>query len=74
MLTAINYIINSPQFIEIYRLKEVRGISLVFMAVDISGGIFSLLSLAFKKHMDYVAAVTYLGVIVGDKIHFVRVF
>lgn len=44
-----------------------RGISLIFMAVDISGGIFSVLSLAFKEHMDYVAAVSYLGVIVGDK-------
>ncbi|KAG8812690.1 NAD-dependent histone deacetylase sir2 [Serendipita sp. 399] len=55
-----------PQFIEIYRLREVRGISLLFLAVDISGGVFSMLSLGFKKHMDWVAAITYLGVIILD--------
>ncbi|KAG8821622.1 hypothetical protein FRB91_005033 [Serendipita sp. 411] len=55
-----------PQFIEIYRLREVRGISLLFLIVDISGGVFSMLSLGFKRHMDWVAAVTYLGVIILD--------
>ncbi|PVG04684.1 hypothetical protein CPB86DRAFT_803460 [Serendipita vermifera] len=55
-----------PQFIEIYRIKQVQGISLTFMAVDISGGVFSILSLVFKKEMDWIAAVTYLGVVVLD--------
>ena len=55
----------SPQYIEIYRLKEVRGISLLFMALDIGGGFFSLLSLVFKPQFDGVAALSYISVIVG---------
>jgi hypothetical protein len=42
---------------EIYRLKEVIGISLVFMAVDIGGGLFSFLSLFFRSDLDYAAFV-----------------
>ncbi|KIM22827.1 hypothetical protein M408DRAFT_78446 [Serendipita vermifera MAFF 305830] len=57
-----------PQYIEIYRLKEVRGISLLFMALDIGGGIFSLLSLVFKPEFDGVASLSYIGVIVLDGI------
>lgn len=56
---------SSPQFIEIYRHKEVRGISLLFMAVDIGGGIFSVLSLLFKTEFDGLAAASYIAVIVS---------
>lgn len=45
-----------PQFYEIWRLKEVRGISLLFLAIDCSGGVFSLLSLVFKESFDGIAA------------------
>jgi len=55
-----------PQYIEIWRLKEVVGISLLFMAIDISGAFFSLLSLIFKKEFDVVASITYIAVIVLD--------
>jgi len=55
-----------PQFVEIYRIKEVRGISLLFMACDIGGGVFSLLSLAFKTQFDGLAAGSYIAVIVLD--------
>ncbi|CAG8479233.1 8045_t:CDS:2, partial [Paraglomus brasilianum] len=34
-----------PQFYEIYHAKMVQGISLIFMALDISGAAFSILSL-----------------------------
>jgi hypothetical protein len=44
----------------------VQGISLLFLTIDISGGAFSMLSLAFKPKMDWIAAVTFLGVIVLD--------
>jgi hypothetical protein len=44
----------------------VQGISLLFLTIDISGGVFSMLSLAFKPKMDWVAAVTFLGVIILD--------
>ncbi|ORY23042.1 hypothetical protein BCR39DRAFT_550133 [Naematelia encephala] len=47
-----------PQYYEIYKLKEVVGISLVFMAVDILGGIFSFLSLFFRNNLDIAAFVS----------------
>ncbi|CAG8577332.1 3983_t:CDS:2, partial [Paraglomus occultum] len=34
-----------PQFYEIYRAKMVQGVSLIFIALDISGAAFSTLSL-----------------------------
>ncbi|KAI0358029.1 PQ-loop-domain-containing protein [Trametes cingulata] len=57
-----------PQYWEIYKHKEVVGISIVFMLVDMLGGVFSDLSLAFKEHFDIVASVTYSLVVVMDAI------
>ncbi|KAJ3818898.1 PQ loop repeat-domain-containing protein [Lentinula raphanica] len=58
-----------PQYYEIYNRKEVIGISIWFMAVDLLGGVFSDLSLVFKAgDFDIVAAVTYSLVIVMDGI------
>lgn len=45
-----------PQFYEIWRFNEVKGISLWFLAIDCSGGVFSLLSLVFKESFDGIAA------------------
>ncbi|EKM50492.1 uncharacterized protein PHACADRAFT_263811 [Phanerochaete carnosa HHB-10118-sp] len=56
----------APQYYEIYRRREVVGISLIFMVVDCSGGVFSTLSLVFAKKFDVIAAVTYLLVVVLD--------
>jgi hypothetical protein len=36
---------------------------MIFMAVDISGGIFSILSLAFKEEFDVFASIAYIVVI-----------
>jgi len=36
---------------------------MTFMAVDIGGGVFSILSLAFKEEFDVFASITYLVVI-----------
>ncbi|KAJ7923522.1 PQ loop repeat-domain-containing protein, partial [Mycena leptocephala] len=55
-----------PQYVEIWRHREVVGISLLFMIVDMLGGVFSDLSLAFKDRFDVVAGVTYSLVIVLD--------
>lgn len=55
-----------PQYWEIYRLKEVVGISLIFMAIDIAGGLFSLLSLVFREEFDIAACVSYTLVVVLD--------
>ena len=40
------------------------GISVTFMFVDLLGGVFSDLSLAFKPKFDVIASVTYSVVIV----------
>lgn len=48
-----------PQYWEIYRRREVIGLSMTFMAVDISGGVFSILSLAFKEKFDVFASIVY---------------
>lgn len=45
-----------PQFYEIWKFKEVKGISLLFLAIDCAGGVFSLLSLVFKESFDGIAA------------------
>ncbi|EIW69705.1 hypothetical protein TREMEDRAFT_30677 [Tremella mesenterica DSM 1558] len=57
-----------PQYWEIYKLKEVVGISLIFMAVDMLGGIFSFLSLFFRPKLDIAAFVSYALVVVLDGI------
>lgn len=49
---------NSPQYIEIYRLRQVIGISLFFMAVDMAGGVFSVISLAFRDDLDILGVVS----------------
>src|SRR6267142_125416 len=48
-----------PQYYEIHKYRAVLGISLTFMAIDLLGGIFSLLSLVFKRQFDVLAAVAY---------------
>jgi len=55
-----------PQYLQIWRHAEVMGISLIFMAVDMSGALFSLLSLCFKTQFYAVAALTYISVLVFD--------
>ncbi|KAJ7181082.1 PQ loop repeat-domain-containing protein [Mycena filopes] len=55
-----------PQYWEIWRHREVVGISILFMVVDMLGGIFSDLSLAYKAKFDVVAAVTYSLVVILD--------
>jgi len=54
-----------PQYIEIYRHKEVIGISITFMVVDLLGGVFSDLSLAFKDEFDIIASISYSLVVVS---------
>lgn len=55
---------NRPQYYEIYKYKEVIGISLLFMTIDALGGVFNDLSLAFKGDFDVIAGVTYSLVVV----------
>ncbi|SNX86874.1 uncharacterized protein MEPE_05583 [Melanopsichium pennsylvanicum] len=53
-----------PQYYEIWRCREVRGISLVFLAIDCAGGVFSLLSLVFKSEFDGIASANYIGIVI----------
>lgn len=61
----IGHFLSRPQFIEIYKRRQVTGISVTFLAIDICGAVFSLLSLIFKEKFDGIAALTYLGVVVS---------
>lgn len=49
----------SPQFYKIYQLGEVVGFSFLFMAIDMVGALFSILSLLFRQKLDIPAVVRY---------------
>lgn len=53
----------APQFYEIYRAKEVVGLSYLFLFMDSLGAIFSLVSLACKSELDIIALVGYVAVL-----------
>ncbi|EKM75019.1 hypothetical protein AGABI1DRAFT_13511, partial [Agaricus bisporus var. burnettii JB137-S8] len=55
-----------PQYWEIYKRKEVIGISYLFIFVDVLGGLLNDLSLLFAKEFDGLAAASYTIVIVMD--------
>ncbi|EIN09652.1 PQ-loop-domain-containing protein [Punctularia strigosozonata HHB-11173 SS5] len=55
-----------PQYWEIYKHGEVIGISIIFMTVDMLGGVFNLLSLVFKTKLDTLAAISYSLVVALD--------
>ncbi|POY71519.1 hypothetical protein BMF94_5440 [Rhodotorula taiwanensis] len=54
-----------PQYWEVWKYKAVVGISLVFLTIDLLGGVWSLLSLVFSPPpFDPLAAVSYSSVVV----------
>ncbi|KAJ7097057.1 hypothetical protein B0H15DRAFT_824673 [Mycena belliarum] len=53
-----------PQYVEVWRRREVVGISILFMTCDMLGGMFSDLSLVFKSEFDVIAGMSYTLVIV----------
>ncbi|KAI3600423.1 pq loop repeat protein [Moniliophthora roreri] len=57
-----------PEYYEIWKKKEVIGISVTFMLIDAAGGIFSDLSLAFAPEFDITAAVGYTLVTAMDMV------
>ena len=63
-LIHLDDFLNSPQYYEIYKHREVIGISLTFMTVDLLGGVFSILSLVMKESLDITASVAYSLVVV----------
>lgn len=58
VLTIVGLI---PQFMEIFRLKQVIGISMIFLWIGIMGGFFMFASLCCRPKLDYAAAAVYLA-------------
>ncbi|BFZ61549.1 Beige protein-like 1 [Saitoella coloradoensis] len=54
-----------PPYIDIWKHRSVRGISFYFLSIDMSGALFSLLSLVFQT-FDILAAVNYILVLVME--------
>ncbi|KZP21040.1 hypothetical protein FIBSPDRAFT_741378 [Athelia psychrophila] len=58
-----------PQYYEIWKHQEVIGISVLFMVVDLLGGVWSDLSLVFKGgKLDVIAATSYSLVVALDAV------
>ncbi|KAJ7199110.1 PQ loop repeat-domain-containing protein [Mycena haematopus] len=53
-----------PQYVEIWRRREVVGISSLLLVLDMLGGICMDLSLAFENRLDVVAGITYSLIVV----------
>ncbi|KAJ7314425.1 PQ loop repeat-domain-containing protein, partial [Mycena albidolilacea] len=53
-----------PQFVEIWRRREVVGISKLLLALDMLGGVCMDLSLAFKDRFNVVTGITYTLIVV----------
>lgn len=47
-----------------YTLQYHSGVSFIFLALDSSGALFSLLSLVFKPTFDGLAAANYIGILI----------
>ncbi len=60
-----------PQYWEIYKYKEVIGVSITFLLVDILGAVLNDLSLVFRVKFDIIAAITYTLVIVRSFLSYV---
>ena len=50
--------------LEVLDLRTLQG-TYYFMAIDLLGGVFSILSLAFKPKLDVIATVAYSAVVVS---------
>jgi len=56
-----------PQFYEIWKYKEVKGISKLFVTIDCMGGLFSAISLVFSTNkLDVLACISYSLVFVSS--------
>ncbi|KAG0213712.1 hypothetical protein BGX28_003656 [Mortierella sp. GBA30] len=63
LLLALGFM---PQYVDIYRVKSVVGVSMAFIAADAMGAVFSLISLAFRTELDLLATLNYVVVLVCD--------
>ncbi|KAL8290184.1 hypothetical protein RQP46_003123 [Phenoliferia psychrophenolica] len=51
-----------PQIYQIWRDREVVGVSYAFLAIDSLGAVCSIMSLGFKQEIDGIALANYIGV------------
>ncbi|KAF9134129.1 hypothetical protein BGW39_008044 [Mortierella sp. 14UC] len=55
-----------PQYVDILRRRSVVGVSMVFIAGDAAGSVFSIVSLVLRDTFDLLAAMNYVLVLVCD--------
>ncbi|BGP45315.1 hypothetical protein JCM10450v2_001133 [Rhodotorula kratochvilovae] len=60
-----------PQFVEIWRAREVYGISYMFLFLDSLGAVFSIMSLAFKHEFDAIAFAGFAVVLLAEIVIFI---
>ena len=60
---TIGYI---PQYYEIYIHKQVIGISILFLCIDMCGAILSIISLLLQYHINPVVCACYIVVFICD--------
>ncbi|KAH7099263.1 hypothetical protein BKA62DRAFT_621625 [Auriculariales sp. MPI-PUGE-AT-0066] len=54
----------APQYYEIWKFKEVFGLSLLFIFIDMMGALTSCLALVFEPEFDILASVSYGGLVI----------
>lgn len=55
-----------PQYWQIYQARKVEGISLLFLAIDMTGSVLSITSLAMQDHFEPISGACYIVVFVFD--------
>ncbi|ORX97256.1 hypothetical protein K493DRAFT_186270, partial [Basidiobolus meristosporus CBS 931.73] len=63
VLIVIGYI---PQYYDILKTRNAEGISILFMSIDITGGLLSAVSLIYHEVVDWFAMSMYLAVVILD--------
>ncbi|TNY23940.1 PQ loop repeat-domain-containing protein [Rhodotorula diobovata] len=59
-----------PQYVEIYKAREVYALSYLFLFMDSLGAVFSIMSLAFKDEFDGIAFAGYAVVLIFELVIF----
>lgn len=57
-----------PQYWQIYCAKKVEGISILFLMIDMTGSVLSIVSLALQDHFEPISGACYIVVFVFDLI------
>lgn len=55
-----------PQYMEIYSIRGVQGVSLLFMAIDMTGALLSIIALALTDEFQPISGASYIAVFILD--------